>query len=141
MRRRRQSFRNAWIAIRASPGDASARCASRGMVSGRGSHWPEEQLDPGMGANRQPAGGAKDLGFASAYLFGAVCPSQGKAAALIMPICNTAAMNHHLSEISSQVAADAHAVVILDGAGWHRSQGLAVPSNITLLALPAYSPE
>jgi hypothetical protein len=54
------------------------------------------------------------LGFASAYLFGAVCPSQGKAAALIMPICNTAAMNHHLCEISSQVAADAHAVVILD---------------------------
>src|SRR5713226_8708680 len=33
----------------------------------------------------------KDLGFTSAYLLGAVCPSQGKAAALIMPICNTAA--------------------------------------------------
>ena len=83
----------------------------------------------------------KDLGFASAYVFGAVCPSQGKAAALIMPICNTAAMNHHLSEISSQVAADAHAVVILDRAGWHRSQGLVVPGNITLLELPPYSPE
>ena len=83
----------------------------------------------------------KDLGFASAYLFGAVCPSAGTAAALIMPICNTAAMNHHLSEISSQVAADAHAVVILDGAGWHRSQGLVVPGNVTLLALPPYSPE
>ena len=38
------------------------------------------------------------------------------AAALIMPICNPAAMNHHLCEIGSQVAADAHAVVILDGA-------------------------
>ena len=83
----------------------------------------------------------KDLGFASAYLFGAVCPSQGKAAALIMPICNTAAMNHHLCEISSQVAADAHAVVILDGASWHNSHGLVVPGNITLLALPPYSPE
>jgi hypothetical protein len=83
----------------------------------------------------------KDLGFASAYLFGAVCPSQGKAAALIMPICNTAAMNHHLCEISSQVAADAHAMVILDGASWHNSDGLMVPSNITLLALPSYSPE
>jgi len=83
----------------------------------------------------------KDLGFASAYLFGAVCPSAGKAAALIMPICNTAAMNHHLSEISSQVAADAHAVVILDGASWHNSRGLVAPSNITLLALPPYSPE
>ena len=83
----------------------------------------------------------KDLGFASAYVFGAVCPSQGKAAALIMPICNTAAMNHHLREISSQVAADAHAVLILDRAGWHRSQALAVPDNITLLELPPYSPE
>jgi hypothetical protein len=78
----------------------------------------------------------KDLGFASAYVFGAVCPSAGKAAALIMPICNTFAMNHHLSEISRQVATDAHAVVILDRAGWHRSQGLVVPGNITLLTLP-----
>ena len=83
----------------------------------------------------------KGLGFASAYVFGAVCPVEGKAAALIMPVCNTAAMNHHLSEISSQVAADAHAVVILDRAGWHRSQGLVVPANITLLELPPYSPE
>ena len=83
----------------------------------------------------------KDLGFASAYVFGAVCPLEGKAAALIMPICNTAAMNHHLCEISSQVAADAHAVVILDGAGWHRSRGLVAPDNITLLELPPYSPE
>jgi hypothetical protein len=60
---------------------------------------------------------------------GAVCPSQGKAAVLIMPICNTAATNHHLCEISSQVAADAHAVVILDGASWHNSHGLVVPSH------------
>jgi hypothetical protein len=47
-------------------------------------------------------------------------------------------MNHHLCEISSQVAADAHAVVILDGASWHNSHGLVVPSNITLLALPPH---
>jgi hypothetical protein len=30
-------------------------------------------------------------------------------------------MNLHLAEISAQVAADAHAVVILDQAGWHRA--------------------
>ena len=53
----------------------------------------------------------------------------------------SAAMNHQLAEISSQVAADAHAVVILDRAGWHRSRGLVVPGNITLLELPPYSPE
>jgi hypothetical protein len=141
MGRRKRRFRNSWIAIRASPRRASTRHASRGVVSGRGSHRPEKQPDPSVGANWQPAGRAEGPGFASAYVFGAVCPSEGKAAALIMPICNTAAMNHHLSEISSQVAADAHAVVILDGAGWHRSQGLVVPGNVTLLELPPYSPE
>ena len=31
----------------------------------------------------------RDLGFASAYLFGAACPSEGKAAALIMPISDS----------------------------------------------------
>jgi len=83
----------------------------------------------------------KDLGFTSAYMFGAVCPGEGKAAAIIMPICNTIAMNHHLREISSQVGAAAHALLVLDGAGWHNSQALAIPDNITLLALPPYSPE
>jgi len=34
----------------------------------------------------------------------------------------------------------AHAVVILDGAAWHRSQGLVVPDNITLLKLPPVQP-
>ena len=103
MRQRKRSFRNCWNAIRTSPGGASTRHTSRAMVSGRGAHRPEEQSDPGVGANRQPAGRTK--GWLSACVFGAVCPVEGKAAALIMPICNTAAMNHHLSEISSQVAA------------------------------------
>ena len=64
------------------------------------------------------------------------------------PICNTIAMNHHLREISSQVGAAAHALLVLTpapaeagGAGWHDSQALAIPDNITLLALPPYSPE
>ena len=111
------------------------------MVPGRGSHRPEDSLTRVWGQTGSRPAAPKDLGFASAYVFGAVCPSQGKAAGLIMPICNTLAMNHHLSEISSQVAEDAHAVVILDRAGWHRSQGLVVPGNITLLELPPYSPE
>src|SRR5690606_20546257 len=36
----------------------------------------------------------------------------------------------------------AHAVVVLDGAGWHQTGGrLRVPDNITLRPLPAYCPE
>lgn len=37
---------------------------------------------------------------------------------------------------------DAHAVLVLDGAGWHRPGGnLRVPANLTLLPLPRYAPE
>ena len=40
------------------------------------------------------------------------------------------------------MANDAHAVLVLDGAGWHQTGGaLRVPSNITLLHLPPYAPE
>src|SRR5260221_11581668 len=41
----------------------------------------------------------KDLGFASAYEFGAGCPAAGKAAGLLKPIFNTAAMKSHLGEV------------------------------------------
>lgn len=83
----------------------------------------------------------KDQRTKSVYLFGAVCPAEGKGAGLVLPRCNTDAMNAHLREISLHVAPDAHAVVILDQAGWHRSRGLAVPANITLMPLPPRAPE
>lgn len=60
----------------------------------------------------------------------------------MLPCVNIEAMNLHLAEISTQVAPAAHAVVTLDGAGWHKPGGkLIVPDNISLLALPPYSPE
>ena len=77
----------------------------------------------------------------SAYIFGAICPQRGVGAALVLPHCNTQAMQWHLAEISSQVVAGAHAVLILDQAGWHTTGKLAIPTNITLLPLPPRSPE
>ncbi len=71
-----------------------------------------------------------------------MCPARDHGAALILPKANAKAMNLHLLEISSQVSAGAHAVVILDRAGWHKTGGtLQVPVNLSLLHLPAYSPE
>lgn len=58
-----------------------------------------------------------------------------------MPWADTHAMTLHLAEISQAVDPDAHAVVILDQAGWHTTRRLAVPDNITLLPLPPRSPE
>jgi len=76
-----------------------------------------------------------------AYIFGAICPAEGKGAGLVMPWCDTGAMQAHPIEIGAMVAAGAHAVVILDQAGWHLSASLAVPDNVTLLSLPPRSPE
>ena len=50
-------------------------------------------------------------------------------------------MSLHLLEISKTVATGAHALLIMDGAGWHQAKTLKVPENITLLKLPAYAPE
>jgi hypothetical protein len=85
--------------------------------------------------------GAHDQRTASTYIFGAICPKDGKGAALVLPRCNTEAMTLHLQEISATVAPGAHAVLLLDQAGWHGSRDLAVPGNITLLPLPPRSPE
>ena len=50
-------------------------------------------------------------------------------------------MSLHLAEIAAEVAPGGHAVLILDQAGWHLSKRLAVPKNITLVALPPKCPE
>ena len=47
----------------------------------------------------------------------------------------------HLLEISRTVAPGAHAIIVLDGAGWHGSNALELPDNISLLSLPPYAPE
>ena len=58
-----------------------------------------------------------------------------------MPTADTFCMSLHLAEISRSVASDVQVVLVLDGAGWHSSKELRVPDNITLIPLPAYSPE
>ena len=75
------------------------------------------------------------------YIFGAICPAEGKGAGLVMPFCDTPAMQAHLTEISATVAPDAHAILIFDQAGWHLAHALVVPTNITILPLPPRSPE
>lgn len=83
----------------------------------------------------------RDRRYAWAYIFGAVCPARGTGAALVLPFANTDAMQRHLDEISRCIAPGAHAVIVLDGAGWHGAAKLVIPDNVSLLPLPPYSPE
>ena len=82
-----------------------------------------------------------DLRTACVYLFGAICPQRQTGAAVVMQRANTQGMQHHLDEISANIAPRAHAVLVLDQAGWHTPAKLKVPDNITLLPLPPRSPE
>src|SRR5215213_9983318 len=88
--------------------------------------------------------GVRQQGFASAYLFGAVCPERGEGVALVLPESlprtrsgvSTAAMDLFLAELARAVPAGTHAALVLDGAGWHVSEGLTVPPNLTLIHPP-----
>lgn len=75
------------------------------------------------------------------YLYGAVNPQTGESCGRVLPWANTEMMQIHLDAISEQVGPDRHVVLVLDNAGWHTTGRLSVPGNITLLPLPAYSPE
>ena len=83
----------------------------------------------------------RDTRYEWAYIFGAVCPRRGTGAGLVLPRADTEAMSLHLAEIAGMVAPGAHAVLVLDGAGWHRGDDLVVPPNLTLMKLPPYAPE
>ncbi len=50
-------------------------------------------------------------------------------------------MNLHLTEIAKAITPGAHAVLLVDQAGWHLSMRLVVPPNITIIALPPKCPE
>jgi hypothetical protein len=75
------------------------------------------------------------------HLFAACRPGTDQAFALALPEATTRTMNVFLAGFAAQLAPGTHAVLILDKAGWHGGGKLVVPENVTLLPLPAYSPE
>jgi hypothetical protein len=77
----------------------------------------------------------------SAYNFGAVCPQRDAAVGLVLPYANTQTMALHLEAISQAIPAGRHALLVLDQAGWHTTAKLPQFPNVSLLLLPAGSPE
>ena len=50
-------------------------------------------------------------------------------------------MDRHFGDISAAVEPGFHAVVVLDGAGWHKSRDLDFPDHLSVPHLPPYSQE
>jgi hypothetical protein len=61
-------------------------------------------------------------------------------AALVLPYANTGAMQKHLDEIGRAVASGAHALLLLDKAGWHTTSKLKPPVNVTPQPLRVVDP-
>jgi transposase len=74
------------------------------------------------------------------YAYGAVTISDGQWDSLLLPQVNTEYMQIFLDEISNRYPRE-RIVMVLDGAGWHKSKHLKLPKNMQLLSLPPYSPE
>ncbi len=79
--------------------------------------------------------------FIYSYIYGASCPKTGESFGLILPATNTDCMQVYLNALSKQIKKGRHIALIVDNAGWHKSKGLIIPQNITLIPLPPYSPE
>jgi transposase len=106
-----------------------ARVGQKGRTTHR--WWGKGQRPPGIADKR----------FESAYIFAAVRPATGEDFALVLPRVSAAAMSTFLAEFAKTVPDDTHAVMVLDQAGWHDARALSVPASMTLVPLPAYSPE
>ena len=89
-----------------------------GQKNGLVYQWAKKGTRP-----RQP----KDQRYENAYVFGAVCPARDTGVALVMPRADTEAMQKHLDEIGRNVTTGAHALLILDKAGWHTTDKLEYP--------------
>jgi len=50
-------------------------------------------------------------------------------------------MLQHLQQISKATPTGRHAIVVMDGAGWHTDDIAADIPNITIMKIPPYSPE
>jgi hypothetical protein len=74
------------------------------------------------------------------YAYAAVSPVDGVLDTLILPRVNCACMQVFLDEVASRHLEE-NILMVVDGAGWHRSQDIILPSNLQLLYLPPYAPE
>jgi len=74
------------------------------------------------------------------YAYVAVCLGLGQMTALILPPANTEMMKIVLHQVSQDYP-DYFIPMLVDQAGWHRSNKLEMLENINLIERPSHSPE
>lgn len=80
------------------------------------------------------------LGYKNFYLYSAANPKTGEEFTLLLPNVNINCMNVFLDEFVKFIK-NRKIVIVMDGAGWHKSDKLIFPRNIRIIIQPPYSPE
>jgi transposase len=80
------------------------------------------------------------IGYKNFYVYSAITAKTGLNFSLAFPTVDTICLNKFLEELSKKYE-NSKICLIMDGAGWHKSNDLEVPENINIFILPPYSPE
>lgn len=83
----------------------------------------------------------KQIGYSYVYVILAVSVLTGACTALIMDGLDSGVINAFLRQMSEDLGENRHGILIWDGAKWHTSAEIVVPSNISIILLPPRSPE
>ena len=77
------------------------------------------------------------------WVYGFVRPGTGRTEWLLLPRVTKAIFELALAHFAQAVGAGPgkRVILVLDRAGWHTSEAIAVPDGLHLEFLPAYSPE
>ena len=76
----------------------------------------------------------------SVYVFAAIAPISGRLVWSVAPKANSEAMSEFLQLVARRLPAH-RILMVLDGAGWHKSREVVWPKSIEPYYLPPYSPE
>lgn len=74
------------------------------------------------------------------YAYGAVSPVDGRFDSLVLPQVNSECMRVFRDEIAARYPNE-NVVMVIDGAGWYRSQEIELAESMRTVFLPPYSPE
>jgi transposase len=85
--------------------------------------------------------GVRQNQYTFLYVLTAVCVSTGAASGLIAPTLNAAVVNLFLEQFARELPSGVHAVLLWDGAGYHISEEVKIPKNVSVIQLLPYSPE
>lgn len=77
------------------------------------------------------------------YVYGFVCPQNGQTFWLLLPRVAAYVWSTVLAEFAAAMGAgpNKRIILVLDQAGWHRSDEVVIPEGLHVVFLPPYSPE